>query len=270
MPPIFWEYRVTRPKPAAEVLVVDSDPLKSSRFGKMPVIAVQQYGLGQVMWLGTDNTWRWRRNKGDEYYIALWGQMIQRLALPHLLGASKRTQLSSDKQQYGEGEDITVYARLYTTSYDPVTEAVVKGHYSNTSATDSMSRAQREVQLRPLPDQPGMYRGVFKALSPGAYKFNVESPGDPETKLEFAVTESKMEPGDTAMNQTLLTQLADTSGGRFFREETLHELPDAIRLKKESVRSTIDVDIWSNPIYFLLILSVVTAEWILRKTAQMK
>ena len=65
LPPVYWVAKVSRPKPAAEVLLVDPDPAKESRFGKMPVIAVQQYGLGQVMFVGTDNTWRWRKNAGD-------------------------------------------------------------------------------------------------------------------------------------------------------------------------------------------------------------
>ena len=71
LPPLYWVARVARPKPAAEVLLVDSDPARESRFGKMPVIAVQKYGLGQVMFVGTDNTWRWRKNAGDIFYTAL-------------------------------------------------------------------------------------------------------------------------------------------------------------------------------------------------------
>ena len=61
LPPLYWVAKVARPKPAAEVLLVDPDPAKETRFGKMPVIALQQYGLGQVMFVGTDNTWRWEK-----------------------------------------------------------------------------------------------------------------------------------------------------------------------------------------------------------------
>ena len=87
LPAIFWEYHVGAAKSAAEVLLVDPDPAKATRFGKMPVVALQGYGAGEVLWVGTDNTWRWRKNKGDEFYLTLWSQMIQRLAQTHLLGA---------------------------------------------------------------------------------------------------------------------------------------------------------------------------------------
>jgi len=270
LPPIYWDYRVARPKPAAQVLLVDPDPLKGSRFGKMPVVAIQQYGLGQVMWMGTDNTWRWRKNKGDVYYITLWGQMIQRLSLPHLLGAAKQTQLTSDKQQYIGGQDITVYARLYTERYEPITQPTVHGIYQNTTAADITARVEHDMQLRPLPDQPGMYRGSFKALTSGAYKFHVGPPGDPQTILEFTVTEPKLEFGQTAMNEALLRQMAQISGGRFFREENLAQLPEALRLKSDTVRSTMEVELWASPLYFLFMLGVVTLEWILRKLRQLK
>src|SRR5262249_20361687 len=65
LPPVYWVAPVSRAKPAAEVLLVDPTPTRSTRFGKMPVVAAQQYGMGQVMFVGTDNTWRWRKNKGD-------------------------------------------------------------------------------------------------------------------------------------------------------------------------------------------------------------
>jgi len=64
--------------------------------------------------------------------------------------------------------------------------------------------------------------------------------------------------------------MAKVSGGRFFREEDLHELPEVVRQRSERVRSGLEVELWSSPLYFLAMLGVVTAEWILRKMSQMK
>jgi hypothetical protein len=270
LPPVYWVGRVARSKPAAEVLVVDPDPAKASRFGKMPVIAQQQYGLGQVMYIGTDNLWRWRRNAGDRYHTLIWGQVTQRLALPHLLGLSKRTQLSADRQTYAAGDRVAIFARLYNESYDPVTEPVLRGAYSIAAEPGGAAAAalDREVLLRPLPGQPGMYRGEFMAPSPGAYSFRVER--DPQARLDFTVAEPRLELGDTAMNEALLKQMAEASGGAYYREESLHQLPDAIGKKTERVLSRIEPPLWSSPIYFMLLLAVVTTEWLLRKRYQLK
>jgi hypothetical protein len=263
LPPVYWVARVSRPKPAAEVLLVDPDPGKESRFGKMPVLALQRYGLGQVMYVGTDNTWRWRKNVGDVYYTALWGQIGQRLSIQHLLGGSKKTQLTTDRQNYVTGDRVSLFARLYNDNIDPLTEATVKGIYGLRTGGQ-----KTEVTLRPIPEQPGLYRGEFIAPSPGAYQFFVER--DLDVPLDFNVTEPKFELGETAMNEPLLRDMASISGGQFFREEDLHKLPDTISAKTDRVRSPLEVELWSSPLYFILMLLVVTAEWILRKASYLK
>ena len=160
--PIFWTARVGGAKPAAEVLLVDPDPAKSSRGNKMPVLALQAYGTGQVLYVGTDNLWRWRKNRGEQAYNVFWGQVTGRMALTHLLGGAKRTQLSTDKQSYATGERVTVFARLYQEGFVPITAPTVRAEYSV-----GRDAAKTEVQLRALPDQPGIYRGEFNALKPG-------------------------------------------------------------------------------------------------------
>jgi hypothetical protein len=265
LPPVYWVARVARPKPAAEVLVVDPDPARESRSGKMPVLALQHYGLGQVMYVGTDNTWRWRRNAGDLYYTTLWGQMMHRLTLQRLLGGSKRTQLTCDRQNYMTGERITLYARLYTSSYEPLQDATVRGLYG---LRQGGTARRGELVLRAIPEQPGLYRGEFTAPTPGQYQFFVEQ--DLNTPLDFNVTEPRMELMDTAMNQGLLTDLARATGGAFLREEDLFRLPELIAARTEHVKSPMEIELWSSPFYYLLMLSVLAAEWLLRKRSQLK
>jgi hypothetical protein len=125
-----------------------------------------------------------------------------------------------------------------------------------------------EVMLRPVPEQPAMYRGEFIAPVAGAYSFWIES--DPQTLLDFNVTEPKFEFGETAMNEPLLKDLASSTGGQYFREEDLHKLPDTISAKTERVQSPLEVELWASPLYFLLMLGVVTAEWVLRKLSHLK
>jgi uncharacterized membrane protein len=263
LPPIFWEYRVAAAKSAAEVLLVDPDPAKASRFGRMPVIALQGYGSGQVLWVGTDNTWRWRRNKGDEFYVTLWSQMIQRLAQTHLLGAAKRTRIDLDKDIYTVGDRAVVTAHLFDALYKPLENATVNAHYVK---ADGVGAA--DVLLKRQPD--GVYRGEFTAPEAGAFKFYVEAPGDPEQKKAYTVVEPATEVGDTNLNEELLKKLASTTNGAYFREEDLYKLPDELNRKTERVRSPQEVDLGSSWLYFVLLMGTVTAEWILRKTAQLK
>jgi hypothetical protein len=263
LPPIYWTADVTRAKPAAEVLAVNPDPARKSRDQFEPVFAVQQYQLGQVLFMGTDNTWRWRKNVGDDYYVHLWGQVIYRTSLAHLLGGGKKTQLSADKQSYVAGtEKVTIYARLYTDMFAPVTDPTVKGHYKLAGGNS------QDVQLKALPEQPGLYRSEFLAPAPGSYQFSVER--DPQATLDFTTTEPKLELAETAMNEATLRELAKSSGGQFFREEDLYKLPEVLGQRTEHVRSTQETDLWSSPAFFAMLILFAAAEWIMRKLVGLK
>lgn len=265
LPAIYWTARVLRPKPAAEVLVVDGDVAKASRFGKMPVIALQQYGRGKVLYIGTDNTWRWRKNTGEEQHRQMWSRLVDHMAVAHQLGGQKRTQLAMDRQQYEAGQRVVVLAHLYRQQdYAPVTAPALKARFGRTDGTG----AHREVTLKALPDQPGAYRAEFVAPGAGTYRLKVDM--DPDAPLDFAVTEPMLEAGETALNEGLLKELAEKTGGAYFREEDLHRVPGAIRSTAQPVYSVHEVEFWSSPLYFLLLLGVVTVEWILRKVVQLK
>jgi hypothetical protein len=197
-----------------------------------------------------------------------WSQIVQRMALSRLLGAAKRTQLNSDRQAYVIGDKVTVFARLYTTTFEPINDALVKGQYTLRDRGAAPAAGDREVTLRPLPNQPGMYRGEFIAPAAGAYQFSVER--DAETQLDFVVREPKFELGQTAMNETLLKELAATSGGAVLRKEDLGRLPEMLGQQAETIRTYVEVELWSSPLVFTALVMLLAAEWILRKKFQLK
>ena len=272
-PAIYWDARVLWAKSGAEVYVVDSDPGKASRFGKMPVIALQQYGLGQVMYIGTDNTWRWRKNGNDAAFTTLWSQIIDRLAMPHMLGSSKRTQLSADREKYAAGDRVTVYARLYRAdTFEPVTDVTVKGFYrsaaSGTTVPAAVGGREQEVTLRAIPDQRGMYRCDFVVPVAGVYSFGIAD--DLTTKLDFVVYEPNLETGETSLNLPLMREMASKSGGQWLREEDLYKLPELIKNTSQPVLSRSDIDLWCSPLYYIVLVVLLGWEWVLRKMSQLK
>jgi len=262
LPPIYWDARVSRARQGAQVLAVDPTPAKESRDGPMPVIASQAVGLGEVIYVGTDNLWRWRRNVGDRYEAALWGQMVERLALPHLLGLRGRTQLSTDRNAYSPGDPVTVYARLYDEAYHPITLASVAARAA------APGEPPMTVTLRPVPGGKGYYGAEFPAGEPGQWTLTL--PSDPRSHADFTVAEPKIELEQTALNAASLRALCDTTGGAFLREEDLHTLPDRVASQSPRVRSTSEADLCFTWLYFGVLLAIVTCEWILRKMSYLK
>jgi len=265
LPPVYWVYKVARAKDGAEVLITDPSEGRKWRNKEMPLLAIQQYNVGQVLYMGTDNTWRWRKNASDKYYAHLWGQICYHMAQPHLMGGSKTTQLKSSQEQYTTGEQVIITARLYNKNYQPLAEPEAKGFYR--LADDE--RSQREFKLTAVPNRPGMYEGRFIAGTTGKYQYGITE-REKESLQSFTVVEPKNEAGETAMNLALLTTMATDSRGKVLREEDLFKLSDMIGKGTETVRSTREVELGSTWIYLALLLTVVTIEWVIRKTVQLK
>jgi len=101
LPPIFWMADIAGAKPAAEVLLVaqaeGADPADERG---PPVAVLQRYGAGEVLFMGTDNTWRWRQNAGDRIHARFWAQVVQRLAGQRLMQGSRRASIQTDRRRY--------------------------------------------------------------------------------------------------------------------------------------------------------------------------
>jgi len=172
-----------------------------------------------------------------------------------------------DKEEHNVGDPVTVFARLYNDSFQPIADSQVMAQY--TVETGSAGVAEKTpVMLRAVPEQPGMYRGDFVALQAGRYKLSTVN--DPATAVEFSATEPQFELGETAMNEGLLKQVTAISGGRFFREEDLGDLGKELNSKPEILHTARDVEVWSSPFFFALLCACACTEWILRKRWNLK
>jgi hypothetical protein len=264
--PLFWVAPVKRAKPAAVVLAVE--PRDADKGGPLPVIAMQQYGVGQSMFIGTDNIWRWRRNEGEQFFVSFWGRVVQRLAVQHLLSGSRRTQIALDRTSALRGERLGVTARVFNAAFEPVADPLVSARVESEIRGTNSQAAGTELLLRAVPDQPGVFRGEVVAGTPGRYRLSVG--GEASAALDFTVEDRWVEAGETALQEDLLKEWAAATGGGFFREEDLHRLPEAVRGRAHRVRSRAVAEVWSSPFYFLGVLGLLGAEWVLRKMWRLK
>lgn len=296
LPPVFWVAPVQGAKPAAQVLVVERpvepstagpgtpapgpggvDPAATTASapgaaagGGVPVVALQQYGVGQSMFVGTDNLWRWRRNEGEAFYVSFWARAVQRLAIGHLLSGSRRTQVTLDRPSTLPGERLGVTARVFSNAYEPVHEPSLLASVERASAATAGAGGATvgSVVLRSVPDQPGVYRGEIVAGVAGRYRLVMG--GEALAAADFTVEDRWIEAGETALQADALREAAAAAGGEFFREEDLGRLPHAVQGKAHRVRSRAVVEVWSSPAWFLGLLALLATEWVLRKLWQLK
>ncbi len=260
LPPLYSFTRSDGAKPAATTYLAHPDG--------WPVVAGQRYGAGEVLWLGTDNTWRWRRNTGDLYHTRFWGQVVQKLAGRRLAAGSRRGELRAANPTVDPGGRFSVSARLLDNSFSPRTEAELEAVFA---PADGLPGEGRRITLRAVPGQPGYYRAEFPAGSePG--RFRLSLPDESGAAVDLEVAGAGRELATTALDVAALHAVADATGGAFFREEDLVRLPAIAAAALEPTKSELsrEADLWASPLYFILLLIPLTIEWILRKLNELK
>ncbi|MBX7103069.1 MAG: hypothetical protein K1X57_03260 [Gemmataceae bacterium] len=263
LPGFYWHYPVTRLRPGATALATIGR--RAGDDTAEPVMAAQYYGKGPVLFIGGEETWRWRYNQGDRLFARFWGQVAYQLGLPHLLGQASRVQLALDRSEAVVGRPGYVYARLYDSDYRPFVADTVPATLEHVDAPGG--EKAKNVSLTPVPGRVGEYRVLLPNDVAGRYELKLQQP---ETgSLPFRVV---LPPGHEleplGLNEPALKSLAKETGGAFYREEDLARLPSRVQQRTAPFTARQEAILW-GPMALVLFLSLVTAEWIGRKFANL-
>jgi hypothetical protein len=159
-----------------------------------------------------------------------------------------------------------VYARLLKADFEPLTVPRVKAKLKH----PDQSEEEVYLDLEPKKEKEGAYRVQVPNDQPGLWQISVEEPAKATMTFNVKVPD-KHELQEAPMAIAELTKAANETkpwGGRFYREQDLHELVAAITPQETMVRSRQEVLLWGW-IPFVLFVGLVTLEWVLRKFANL-
>ena len=258
--PMFKVPRLDGLKQGAILLLELSD---TARRGKSyPLLAWQRFGSGKVMYVGTDQLWRLRYKRGDKYHARFWGQTIQFLTLSRLLGGNKRIRLETDRNAYHVGERVRITANVLDEAYSPVADR------SFTVALDREGPGGKgtTVGLAPVPGMLGLFQGYYALEEPGRYKLSaLDAPGGAANSPQFNVESVSLEGQEPAMQEDLLRQMAESSGGRYFRISELPKLTEVFPGRKRPTTLKFSRDLFDLPAIFVVLVALLGVEWLLRR-----
>ena len=231
---------------------------------QQPTIVFRQVGAGAVLYLGTDELWRWRFQVADLYHQRLWVQLGGWIAAPPFQIDQKKLSVGTDRLRYAPGETSEIRVRIRNDRGEIMTDAQPRAyllHDGNEVAT---------LQLEADPTHVGVYRAVTPPLKAGTYEIAVaESPSAPrsDARLSLHVSDTgNPEWATLTMNRTLLETMAANSGGAFLREEqAATDLPNLLTTLDRKQVITKETNLWSSWWWFGAAILLLTAEWLLRK-----
>lgn len=123
----------------------------------------------------------------------------------------------------------------------------------------------------------GQYRLQVGNLSRGNYNFDVTARKDgrviDERSGAFSIGSTNLEFINTIRNDELLRYMADESGGVFFEwqsaDQVLAKLQEDGHFEQQTVATTREIRGYQHPVWFILMLLLLTGEWIIRKIASL-
>ena len=264
----FWT-ELPPPRRVAEVTAVPgAEVLAEAVFPdeNCALIVTRQFGAGRILYLASDETWRWRYKTADIWHQRFWNQMA-RFVMPRPFASSDDfVSVDTGAISYRAGDSVDIRVRLLDLEGRPTADASVD------ALLWKEGRIVRTVNLAADPEVTGIYRGRTAGLIAGNYEVTVRAAGYSEAALQ-ARGAFVVEPQDngemslTAANESLLQQLAVASGGEFLREEDLHRLPELLSPFSGGRVEERDTSLWDSYWWFTAMLLLLTIEWGLRKRA---
>ena len=259
MPPLTTVNEVGRPKPGATVLLegrVEGDRRVRS------TLTFQRYGRGKAIVFAVQDSWLWQMHAlvsvEDQRHETFWRQLLRWL----VSDVPSRVDLVAT----GDGavnEGIPLRVVVSDSAYARFNGAAVSAEV--VSPTGESTRLPFEWAT----DRDGEYTAMMVPGVNGVHTLNVIAVVGRDTIKSTAgyvrVADPTAEYFGAEMRPAVLKQFADETRGKFYRTSEASRLPQDIVYTTSGATEVQRLDLWDMPFLFLLLLSVLGAEWLYRR-----
>ena len=279
LPPLYWFFPVLKAKPGATILTVHDDPREVVEpYGPRPIVAVHRYGGGNVFFSAADETYRWR-DVAEPIFERFWVQTVRFLVEGRHSGKRRRFRIYLDREVAGLGDAVQVTAQVFTDDYQPLEAGSVEVSIRHT-AEESQGKADDIIDLAAIPGKTGHFSGTFAPPALGDYELRpvgeqykpeeLDAPDVPSASFMVVLPDREM--GNVKADRTLMRNLAARTRGVHTEISGIDRLGDPTLIPPASERIVTQgrpVPLWDSWTTVVLILSLLCAEWILRKRFRM-
>lgn len=256
LPPLAASVDAGQPRPGAQVLAISHDGSGDER----AVLAAQRFGQGRSVIFAGEAAWRWRMMlpSADTTYQTLWRQLTRWLGA----GAREAVEiLPLSVTLPGLTEDVSVSVR--DEEFRGVRNAEVRLHVRG---PDGQERTLSAALVDP---QTGRYSVATRFEQTGVYRLSadVRRGGRPLATVHrpVLVGGADLEMSEPHLNESVLRRVTEASGGRYLSRGALSDIP-ALLAETRAEAPPLEVrDVWNNGWALLLIVGLLSAEWIVRR-----
>jgi len=283
LPPLIWAQDIGPLKPSVEVLA----QAQSESGSPIPLVLRMRYGAGQSLYVATDETWRWRYGLGSVYFEQFWVQLVRMLGRNRVGEETQDIHLSASHRRVELGQPIVVQLR--------VADAILLKRQLPKIAVDisiagdkPASGTQRIVLVPQTPpkDELGrvnetisdrstsnarVYQTIWQPASPGRLLLRVVEPGldDLDMTLPIEVIRPDDELKHPLPDHDRLVALAKQTGGQVIALDELDQLANVVPNRSRRMPNDISEPLWDSPLSLIVIVTLLTVEWVGRKVIRL-
>ncbi len=251
-------------KPTAEVL---AETASGDGGRAAPLLVSMPYGAGQVMYMATDETWRWRYGRGETMPERFWLQILRALARAGMQSEDRPIQLVVEPRRAEIGDPVRIEATVRDS--DPTRSAAARLQAIVSRAGAGAAGEGVAVELSPVEGIPGRFSGTLFPDRSGT--FTIALDGHPGVTAELEVSRVDQESANVQTDHGLLAQMAEETGGEVIQPAMLHRLLRGDLLPNRAV--TIENPrihlLWSTPLALILLVLVPAVEWSVRRWSRL-
>ncbi len=269
---LWWSQRIDDAalKPTAEVL---ARFLPAEGAGPAtPAVLTMPYGSGRVVYVATDEIWRYRYGRGEPLFERFYLPLVRMQARGRLARTGAEAALSVSPRPALVERPTRVEVRLLDQSLVdrrlPAVRAQVRpiGEGAQSVAPQSLTLGIEDTGARRALSQG--YAASWLPTEPGTYEIIIDEPllAPLGLRIEVEVLADSDELRDPMADHELLASLAERTGGRVFGAETLGELPSALPRREVVIAGQPQLEpLWDRPIVLIVLLLLLASEWVGRR-----
>ena len=237
-----------------------------------PILIFQRVGLGKSLLFVTEGVWNWdfgvnifKDTTYQTVYPRFWAQVLRWMSQQ---SDENRIYITTAAPTYAQGETVQINVRAYAYTLQPQNNAEIQLFVTSPSGSTFPLRTRTEATENQTANS-GNYTAQLKAEEKGTYQIRaVGQTGNMplgEDEIEIHVQPQLIELEAPQLNETLLKELTEQTGGTYLTMEDAHALPDKINTVQDSVFVDTQRDLWAHPLILIAIVGLLGTEWFIRK-----
>jgi len=255
------------------VLATSNDPAGfDAGLAGTPSIVTARYGAGRVIYVATDETWRYRFGTGESIFERFWLPLVRLLARERLALADRPAVLTATPDRAVPQQPVVLELTLLDPALlqAPPASLVVEVRSPDGSPTEITLSAEGTEQDGPR--LAARYASAWVPSAPGEYLVRASDPllAGIDLTAEVRVTSPEDELRTPATDFAALERLAETTGGEVLTPDRLSELPDLLPNRRLILAGTPETTtLWDRWPILAIILVFLTLEWVGRRLVRL-